>query len=101
MYNIEFSDTFKKRMHKLIPKNKKEDVLSRIRKLAINPYVGKPLRYNFVRELKLEKFRIYFIIYEQKVLVFIVDISDKKRQQEVIESIIEKFIKNLNKGDLL
>lgn len=97
MYTLKFSDIFNKRMRKLMPKNKQIDAWSRIRKLAINPYVGKPIKYDFVRELKLEKFRIYFIIYEEDVLVFLVDISDKKKQQDVID----KFIKNLNNGDFI
>ena len=96
MYEIQTSEIFEKKFEKLIPKNKQEDIKARIRKLSDNPYVGKPLRYDFVRELKLDKFRIYFIIYKKRVVVFLVNISDKKTQATVINLIIDKYIKNLN-----
>lgn len=52
-----------------------------------NPYVGKPLGYMFFREKKIEKWRVYYLIYDEYVAVFAIAISDKKDQQETINTI--------------
>lgn len=33
-------------------------------KLAENPFVGKPLRYPFLREKKIREKRIYYLVYD-------------------------------------
>lgn len=53
----------------------------------VNPFVGKPLGYTFFREKKLGKHRLYYLIYEEYVAVFVVALSDKKTQQKSIEAI--------------
>src|SRR3989344_4990747 len=67
------------------------DIQRQIRKeidqLELNPYVGKPLGYKFFREKKVKGYRFYFLIYDQYVVVFIIALSDKKDQQEVIDKI--------------
>jgi len=55
--------------------------------LVENPYVGDPLSVKWFREKKIEKFRIYYVIYEDLDSVFMVAISEKKNQQKVINSI--------------
>jgi hypothetical protein len=106
MYTIIFTDLFEKRFSKIIPFNLQEQTRERIKKLSLNPFVGKPLKYEFIRELKVEKFRVYFVVFEKEVIVMLADVSDKKHQQQVIDSIYEnrdifyKFIKNLNKERL-
>ena len=62
-----------------------------IEQLKINPFVGKPLGYKFFREKKVGKFRFYFLIYEEYVVVFVIALSDKKNQQETI-NIIKQLI---------
>ena len=57
-------------------------------KLEVNPYVGKPLGYEFLREKKIQNYRIYYLIYDNYVAVFVIAISDKKDQQDVIDKII-------------
>lgn len=56
-------------------------------KLVLNPYTGKPLGLEWFREKKLEKYRIYYLIYEDLGCVFMVAISEKKDQQKVINTI--------------
>ena len=57
------------------------------KQLAINPYVGKPLGYSFLREKRIGEKRVYYIIQEDKKMVQLVGISGKKDQQEVIDKI--------------
>ena len=88
MYNIVKTESFKKLFHKLIPKNLQGDIERRIRKLSENPYNSKLLTER-LREIKADKFRIYFVIIESKVLIVFVGVSDKKDQQRMIDSLKE------------
>ena len=56
-------------------------------KLSINPYVGKSLSTKWLREKKVESYRIYYLIYEEFKIVYMVAISKKKNQQKVINTI--------------
>ena len=58
-----------------------------LEKLEVNPYVGKPLGYEFFREKKIQNYRVYYLIYDSYVAVFVIAISDKKDQQDVINKI--------------
>tara|TARA_Y100000034_G_C6713417_1_gene315254 strand:+ start:174 stop:503 length:330 start_codon:yes stop_codon:yes gene_type:complete len=67
--------------------------------LINNPYIGKPLNLKWFREKKLEKYRIYYLIYDNLNAIFMVAISDKKDQQKVINTIrllLEFFRKELD-----
>lgn len=55
--------------------------------METNPYVGKPLSYEFFREKKVKNYRVYYLIYEEYVVVFVVALSSKKEQQKVINTI--------------
>lgn len=85
MYKLFFSETFEKDYNKL-----DESIKIRVRKILTNlennPNSGKHL-YKSLREKKLDKFRIYYITYEQYILVFVIAISEKRNQQEVIDKI--------------
>jgi len=85
-YKIETTEQFDKDFAKL-DYSIKVQVENEIEQLKINPYVGKPLGYKFFREKKVGKFRFYFLIYEEKIVVFVVALSEKKDQQEVINLI--------------
>ncbi len=65
----------------------KEQIEKEIEQLETNPYVGKPLGYKFFREKKVKNYRIYYLIYEEYVIVFVVALSNKKEQQEAIDKI--------------
>lgn len=55
--------------------------------LVANPYVGDPLGVKWFREKRIDKYRIYYIIYEDLMSVFMVALSEKKDQQKVINTI--------------
>lgn len=100
VYEVKTTELFDTDFKKFIPKQYQKDVKRRLRKLADNPYIGKPLGDKHFRELKLGKFRIYFIVFEKEVVVFVVAISDKKTQHDTISLIKEKYpdIRNLVKN---
>ena len=72
---LKFDKTFRDRVDKI------ED------ELVENPYSGKPLGVKWFREKRYEKYRIYYLIYDDLQSVFMVGISDKKDQQKVINTI--------------
>ncbi|MBI3051688.1 hypothetical protein HYY74_04495 [Candidatus Woesearchaeota archaeon] len=74
-----------------LPKAEKEHVEKFERKLIESPYLGKPLGYYFFREKRLNSRRVYFLIYEQYVVVLMVATSDKKTQRSTIDSIKQKL----------
>jgi putative component of toxin-antitoxin plasmid stabilization module len=90
MYNIYKTELFDKKFKKLIPLNRQEDILRRIENLANNPYAGKPLGYSFIREMKLDKYRVYYAVFERELVVLVMTVSDKKEQQKEIDKIKEK-----------
>ena len=55
--------------------------------LMLNPYVGDPLKVPWFREKKRGKFRVYYLIYADIKAVYLVGISEKKDQQQVINTI--------------
>ena len=101
-YNIRETPLFVIKFSKIIPLNKQKDVRSRIKKLQNNPYTGKPLGYKYLRELKLDKFRIYYIVSDKDIIILLITVSDKKQQKETIKfiknnmNIFQEMIKNLN-----
>jgi len=90
MYEIIRTDTFEKKFNKIIPKSLKEFAKNTIGKLRNNPYLGKPLSFKFIRELKIKKFRIYYMVYEKITIVLLITASDKKLQKKTISLIKEK-----------
>ncbi|MBS3050811.1 MAG: hypothetical protein J4400_01550 [Candidatus Aenigmarchaeota archaeon] len=55
--------------------------------LKTNPYAGKPLGYEFFREKRLNGKRLYYLIFQDVVVVLLVAYSDKKSQQATIDAI--------------
>ena len=82
--------TFDKEFDKL-PKTEQKEVENFEKNLSENPFVGKPLGLIFLREKKLNGRRIYYLIYEDFVVVLMVAISDKKTQQATIDAIKDKL----------
>lgn len=101
------TEEFEKNFPKVLPKELHKYAWKHIRKLSENPYIGKPLGYSFIRELKIDKFRIYFIIYKNEVRILLADVSDKKHQQEVIDfihrnrDVFYSYIKNLKEDEFI
>jgi len=88
-WRFEQTSYFKKNFEKLIPDEIKEQFRKQIKRLLTEtPYCGKPLGYKFFREKKIKKWRIYYLIYDTKLILFFADVSDKKLQQESISRIL-------------
>lgn len=90
-----FRKTFKK-----LPVHIKKRFDKQIRRLEdinIDPYgLGDSLGYRWFRELKQGKYRVYFYIYKNEIVILLLDTSNKKTQNEVISK-IKKYLKELRK----
>ena len=87
IYKVYWTETFKNEFKEL-PKFEQERVQKFIHnQLITNPNVGKPLSVYNIREKKFNGRRIYYIVYEDKVIVLMVAISGKKDQQSTINLI--------------
>ena len=85
MYIIFHAIEFDKKLDKFFsPEEKRQIDNFEKKQLIYNPYVGDPLSYKFLREKKVGGKRIYFLIYEELMVVLMVTTSDKKWQQETI-----------------
>ncbi|MEK6913666.1 MAG: hypothetical protein AABW47_03270 [Nanoarchaeota archaeon] len=79
-YNLDESD--KKRVRNIMEQLKEQ-----------GGTVGKPLGRPYFREKKFGEKRLYFLVYNQFMIILAVGISNKKMQQETINKIISE-IKN-------
>lgn len=86
MYKIYLADEFERSFNKL-DNSIQEQIDKEIEQLITNPYAGKPLGYSFFREKKIRNYRIYYLIYKEEVVVFLISISNKKDQQKSIDKI--------------
>tara|TARA_Y100000310_G_scaffold294083_1_gene324243 strand:- start:3961 stop:4281 length:321 start_codon:yes stop_codon:yes gene_type:complete len=55
--------------------------------LPENPYQGRALGFKFFREKRIKGKRVYFLIYDDYILVLMVAIGDKKTQKKDIAQI--------------
>ena len=85
-YKIYHSQRFKKELFRF-DKNFQDRVDKIEEELVENPYSGKPLGVKWFREKRYENYRIYYLIYDNLKVAFMVGISDKKDQQKVINTI--------------
>ncbi len=104
MWELRETNEFEHKFEEL-PPDIKERFEDQIKKLRENPYgLGKPLGYPWFRELRNDKFRVYYLIYDQLVVVLFVGISDKKNQQAVINIVknnlkmFKEFVEKKAKG---
>tara|TARA_Y100000310_G_C20566580_1_gene755789 strand:- start:792 stop:1103 length:312 start_codon:yes stop_codon:yes gene_type:complete len=86
MYRIFTTDEFNKRFRKLDIQLQRQ-IEKEIDQLEINPFSGKPLGYSFFREKKIQNYRVYYLVYEEYVVVFVITISTKRDQQSAIDKI--------------
>lgn len=104
MYGVYRTETFDRQVKKL-SKEEQKQIEHIEQQLKTNPFVGKPLGYKFFREKKIKGRRIYFLIYEELVMVLLVGQSDKKDQQATINLIKGRIpeyyeaVKKALKGD--
>ena len=85
-YRIFRTKEFIKQFEKL-PESFQEEIKKLRNRIKENPFVGDPIGYKFFREKKLKWLRLYFLIYEDIVVVLFLAISDKKTQQATIDEI--------------
>jgi len=84
------TDQFEERYKSVIPESLKKTATKKIDSLKENAdKKGKPIRYPFFREIKLGKFRIYFMVSSEDKAVLLVNVSDKKTQRKIIHEILK------------
>lgn len=83
MYKVIATDTYQKEIDRWT-KADKEIAEKLPNKLSINPLIGKPLSYPFLREKRIREKRVYYLIYHDLNLVLLVATSSKKDQKETI-----------------
>ncbi|MCR4335476.1 MAG: hypothetical protein NUV57_02980 [archaeon] len=86
-WKVFFTATFKEKLDKSEKdfQNWVEKILDHVEE---NPYVGKPIDVKWFREKKHGKQRIYYLIYADLKSVYLVNMSEKKDQQAIINSIL-------------
>lgn len=102
LWELKETEEFEKQFRKLsgVIQQRFEEQFKKIKE---DPYgLGKPLRYKWFREIKSGSFRVYYLIYDQEVVVLFVGTSDKKSQQNVINLIKDnlKRFKEFSKKEL-
>ena len=86
-YRVFTSETVEKKIKKLAPHLIKR--LEKLKKaLEENPFSGKALKHDFLREKKWGPFRVYYLVAKDMLIVFILEFSDKKDQQNAIGEIL-------------
>ena len=108
MFEVIFTELYNEQVRKLLSPQFQRDIYVRIQKLREHPYSGKPLGAVHFREMKLQKFRVFYFVYPDERIVLVMAVSDKKHQQETIALIrknsetfrhfIEKYIKSEERG---
>lgn len=86
MYKIFTTEEFDRQFKKLDPQIQRQ-ISKEIDQLETNPHSGKPLGYTFFREKKVQNYRVYYLLYDEYVVVFVITISTKKDQQDAIDKI--------------
>jgi len=76
---------------RILSREHKEEIDDIIKQLKKSKDVGRPLGYPFFREKKFDKYRIYYLIYEDLDVILLITINDKKTQQETINRIKESL----------
>ncbi len=90
-FRIKFTQAFRDEYYAL-EKVEKERVYAFVSQLKENPLmVGKPLGFRFLREKKFNGKRLYFLVYEEWLIVLLTRLSDKKGQSETIAWIKENL----------
>ena len=104
MYRAFRGNWYEKKLKKL--STKEQEIVQQFEQdVKQNPYQGSPLGYTFFREKRINGKRMYYLIYDSHKVVFLITISDKKAQQDVIDVVkanldvykeqIEKILKNI------
>jgi len=90
MFRVVGTETYLKELEKW-PKPYREVADRLPKQLMLNPLVGKPLGYPFLREKRIREKRVYYLVYPDLLLVLLVATSGKKDQQPTIDHIKAKL----------
>lgn len=86
-YRVFTSETLERKIEKFAPHLKER--LEKLKKsLEENPFTGKPLKHDYLREKKWGPFRVYYLIVKDLLIVLLLEFSDKKDQQKVINELL-------------
>lgn len=84
MYSFKETDEFRKKFNKL-PYFVRLKFKKQFKHLRQDPYsAGTPLGNRWFRELKNGIYRVYYLIYDEEIIILLVNISKKKDQQTII-----------------
>lgn len=98
MNNVYETDTFSK-LYEACDSQEQKWIDKIKMQLAENLRVGKPLRYDWFREKKLDNKRLYFIINENTKKVIFIAFGTKRDQQKIIDHILfnkERYLRLIN-----
>ena len=87
MFEVYKSPKFQKKAQKLLDKKELDELEKFISELKKEKIMGDPISYNFFREKKIGGKRVYFLVYKEIKIVLLVNLSNKKYQQETIDEI--------------
>lgn len=97
MFRVFRSEWYESKLNKL-SKFEMDRVSKFEQSLKGSPFTGKPLGYKFFREKKFDGKRLIFLVYEEHKCIFLVTITDKKVQQQVIDFIKSNL--DIYKGEI-
>ena len=82
MVKVLFTNKFKQIFSKIKEKLLKEKIIKQIEKIKTNPDIGKPMRYERkgTKELYIPPFRLSYIYFIEKNIIYILDLYHKKFQ---------------------
>ena len=89
-FAVYHTSTFDKELEKM-PKDFQEWVDKIEDQLVLNPYVGDQIRVRWCREKKKDKYRLYYLIYDDLKAVLVIAFGGKKAQQETIDETVKYF----------
>lgn len=80
--NLRFSGEFERTLSKIRDKALKERVIKHIEKIAANPSIGKPMRYNRkgTREVYIPPFRLSYMHLENEDTILLLCLYHKDEQ---------------------
>lgn len=90
MFQIYYTKGFEKDAKKILTPKEFEEMETYFEmNIKLNgDKIGKPLTYNYFREIKIGGKRIYYLLYKNIALILVVGVSrNKKDQQRVIDKI--------------
>ena len=82
MVEIRFDKNFKKLFSKIKDKSLRAKIQKQIKKISENPEIGKPMRNirKGTREVYIKPFRLSYMYFKNKDMVYVLDLYHKKHQ---------------------